>query len=305
MPLDATLRLLLLSSLWGASFLFMRIAAPELGAFSTAFFRVLLGALGLAAFLALLRVRWDFQGKWWPALWIGTVSSGIPFAMFCIAAQFLPAGYSAMFNAATPLLGVLIGASFFHEAMTRDRLIGVTLGLAGVAVLVQSGPVAMDRELLIGALACLAASTCYGLAGFLVRDHITERGGLDSRLLAVGTQIGATLLLAPLMLGEVGSMPSLTGWRNAEVWWAMLALGLICTSLAYLLFFRLLEDLGPVKPLTVTMLVPPFGVLWGALFLDEKVTWAHLAGGVLIAAALWLILFKTPTPQLAKTAEEP
>lgn len=304
MPLDATLRLLLLSSLWGASFLFMRIAAPALGAFSTAFFRVLLGAVGLVVILALMRVRWAFRGKARAALLIGTVSSGIPFAMFCIAAQFLPAGYSAMFNAATPLLGVVIGASFFHEAMTRDRVIGVTLGLAGVAVLVQTGPVAMDRGLVIGALACLAASSCYGVSGFLVRRWITDRGGLDSRLLAVGTQIGATLLLAPLMLGEVASLPSLAGWRNLDVWAAMLALGLVCTSLAYLLFFRLLEDLGPVKPLTVTMLVPPFGVLWGALFLDEQVTLAHFAGGVLIAVALWLILFKAAAPRQADAAEE-
>lgn len=304
MPLAATLRLLLLSSLWGASFLFMRVAAPVLGAFSTAFFRVLLGALGLAAILALLRVRWDFRGKGRTALLVGVISSGIPFAMFCIAAQFLPAGYSAMFNAATPLLGVLIGAGFFHEAMTRDRLIGVSLGLAGVAVLVQTGPVAMDRQLLAGALACLVASSCYGLSGFVIRERITARGGLDSRLLAVGTQVGATLALLPPMLVEVGSMPSLAAWRDLEAWWAMLALGLVCTSLAYLLFFRLLEDLGPVKPLTVTMLVPPFGVLWGALFLDERVTLAHLAGGLLIAVALWLILFKTPSPRMADTAEE-
>ena len=305
MPLNSTLRLLLLSSIWGASFMFMRIAAPQLGVFSTAFFRVLLGGLGLAAILMALRVRWDFRGKWWRSLLIGTVSSGIPFAMFCIAAQFLPAGYSAMFNSATPLLGVVIGASFFHEAMTRDRLIGVLLGLCGVAVLLQTGPVAMNRELLFGALACLAASACYGFQGFLVRDWISVKGGLDSRLLAVGTQIGATLMLAPLMLGEVWSMASFEAWRDIEVWWAMLALGLVCTSLAYLLFFRLMEDLGPVKPLTVTMLVPPFGVLWGALFLDEKVTWAHLAGGVLIAGALWLILFKAPSPRMASAAEKP
>lgn len=298
MPLDSTLRLLLLSALWGASFLFMRIVAPELGAFSTAFFRVLLGALGLIVILATIRVRWDFQGKGLTALLIGMVNSGIPFAMFCIAAQYLPAGYSAMFNATTPLLGVMIGAGFFHEAMTRDRLIGVSLGLIGVAVLVQTGPVAMDHQLLIGALACLIAAGCYGLSGFLVRRWVTQRGGLDSRLLAVGSQIGATLLLTPLMLLEAGSRPTLAAWWNADIWWAMLALGLACTSLAYLLYFRLLQDLGPVKPLTVTMLVPPFGILWGALFLGEQVTSAHVSGGLLIALALWIILFKAPQPRL-------
>jgi len=296
MPLDASLRLLLLSALWGASFLFMRIAAPALGAFSTAFFRVLLGALGLMAILAVLRVPWRFQGRGRATLLIGAVNSGLPFAMFGLAAQVLPAGYSAMFNATTPLMGVMIGAAFFSEAMTRERLIGVTLGVAGVAVLVQTGPVPLTWQLAGGALACLVAASCYGLSGFLVKRFIAERGGLDSRLLALGTQLGASLALAPLMLVEAVSRPSLAAWAQPDIWAAMLALGLACTALAYLLYFRLLQDLGPVKPLTVTMLVPAFGVLWGALFLDERVTLAHGLGGALIAAALWLILFK-PVPQ--------
>ncbi|MBZ9557682.1 MULTISPECIES: DMT family transporter [unclassified Modicisalibacter] len=292
MPLDASLRLLLLSALWGASFLFMRIAAPALGAFSTAFLRVFLGALGLLAILALWCVPWRFQGRARAALLIGVINSGIPFAMFCLAAQVLPAGYSAMFNATTPLMGVLLGAAFFAEAMTRERLLGVSLGVVGVGVLVQAGPVPVSWQLLGGALACLVAASCYGLSGFLVRRYIAERGGLDSRLLALGSQLGASLALAPLMLLETATRPSLGAWAQPDIWAAMLVLGLACTALAYLLYFRLLQDLGPVKPLTVTMLVPAFGVLWGALFLDERVTPAHGIGGALIALALWLILFK-------------
>ncbi|MDI4638215.1 MULTISPECIES: DMT family transporter [Halomonadaceae] len=303
MPLDASLRLLLLSALWGASFLFMRIAAPALGAFSTAFFRVFLGALGLMAILALWRVPWRFQGRARAALLIGVVNSGIPFAMFCLAAQVLPAGYSAMFNATTPLMGVLIGATFFAEAMTRERLMGVTLGVVGVGVLVQAGPVPVSWQLAGGALACLVAASCYGLSGFLVKRFIAERGGLDSRLLALGSQLGASLALAPLMLVEASTRPSFSAWAQPDIWVAMLVLGLACTALAYLLYFRLLQDLGPIKPLTVTMLVPAFGVLWGALFLDERVTLAHGVGGALIASALWLILFK-PVPRRATTVTD-
>ncbi|MGM8849738.1 DMT family transporter [Salinicola halophyticus] len=292
MPLPSLLRLLLLSALWGASFLFMRIATPALGAFPTAFFRVLFGALGLVAILVVLGVRWQFDGKFKTSLAIGMVNSGIPFAMFCIAAQYLPAGYSAMLNASTPLMGVVIGATFFQERLTRDRLIGVALGVLGVSVLVGTGPVAISRGLLIGAGACLVAAGCYGLSGFAVRRWIAERGGLDSRLIAMGSQVGATLLLAPFMLGQVALAPNALVWNDLGVWWAMLALGLACTSVAYLFYFRLVEDLGPIKPLTVTMLVPLFGVLWGALFLGERVTWAHAVGGLLIAGALWLILFR-------------
>ncbi|WP_240612292.1 DMT family transporter [Salinicola lusitanus] len=292
MPLLSLGRLLLLSALWGASFLFMRIATPALGAFPTAFFRVLLGAAGLVAILALLRVRWRFDGKLGAVLAIGMINSGIPFGMFCIAAQYLPAGYSAMLNASTPLMGVIIGATLFQEPLTRDRLVGVAAGMLGVGVLVGAGPVRIDGGLLIGAAACLTAAVCYGLGGFIVKRWVADRGGLDSRLIAMGSQVGATLLLAPFMLGQLTLAHQATAWTDSGVWWAMLALGLACTSLAYLLYFRLVEDLGPVKPLTVTMLVPAFGVLWGALFLGEQVTWAHAIGGSLIGVALWMILFR-------------
>jgi len=292
MPLPSLGRLCLLSALWGASFLFMRIATPALGAFPTAFFRVFLGALGLVMILALLGVRWRFDGKFKSTLAIGMINSGIPFGMFCIAAQYLPAGYSAMLNASTPLMGVVIGAAFFQERLTRDRSIGVAVGMLGVGVLVGTGPVAMSGGLLIGAIACLVAAACYGLGGFIVRRWVAERGGLDARLIALGSQFGATLLLAPFMFGQVALTPHALVWDDPGVWWAMLALGIACTSLAYLLYFRLVEDLGPIKPLTVTMLVPLFGVLWGTLFLGEQVTWAHAVGGSLIGLALWLILFK-------------
>ncbi len=212
--------------------------------------------------------------------------------MFSLAAQVLPAGYSAMFNATTPLMGLLIGAVLFAEPLTCERVIGVGFGLVGVGVLVQMGPVPLSTSLLLGALACLIAASGYGLAGFLVKRFITDRGGLDSRLLALGSQIGASLALAPWMLAETATRESHGAWTQLNIWAAMLVLGLACTSLAYLLYFRLLQDLGPVKPLTVTMLVPLFGVFWGALFLDETITFAHALGGLLIAIALWLILFK-------------
>lgn len=300
MPLLSLGRLLLLSALWGASFLFMRIATPALGAFPTAFFRVFLGALGLMAILAILRARWHFNGKFKATLAIGMINSGIPFAMFCIAAQYLPAGYSAMLNASTPLMGVVIGAAFFQERLTRDRLIGVALGVLGVGVLVGTGPVAISGGLWLGAIACLVAAACYGLGGFVVRRWVAERGGLDSRLIALGSQFGATLLLAPFMLGQVALAPTSLVWDDIGVWWAMLALGVACTSFAYLLYFRLVEDLGPIRPLTVTMLVPLFGVLWGALFLDETISWAHAVGGTLIGLALWLILFRRQKPHVGR-----
>ncbi|SPA01028.1 conserved hypothetical protein, DUF6; putative transmembrane protein [Cupriavidus taiwanensis] len=307
-PLDL-FRLLALAALWGASFLFIRIGAPVLGPVPTAFVRVLIGALTLAACLPLLGLRWHMQGKWPAVLVLGVVNSGIPFAMYAVAALWLPAGYSAVFNAMTPLMGVMIGALAFAEPLTRAKAMGVMLGVAGVAVLTRTGPVAFSAEVLLGALACLLATACYGLSGFLARRWITQRGGLDSRLVAAGSLVGAVAFLLPLCIAALWRHNTLPD-AGAGVWAAMLGLGTLCTALAYILYYRLIADLGPVRSLTVTFLIPPFGIVWGALFLGEALSWAHAAGGALIGMAVWLVLrpgaaAPTGTRQAAGAAAEP
>ncbi|WP_321863206.1 DMT family transporter [Pseudomonas paraveronii] len=298
-PVD-TLYLLGLAAIWGASFLFMRIIAPEIGTLPTAFFRVSIAAAGLLVMLAVMRVNWDFQGKFKTILLLGVINSGIPATLYAVAAQVLPAGYSAIFNATTPLMGVLIGGLFFSERLTPSKVAGVCLGLFGVGVLTRAGPVAFDLELLMGALACLLATTCYGFAGFLARRWLDQRGGLDSRLAALGSMLGATLFLLPLFAYSAIRHPP-ASWGGWHVWLSLLGLGLMCTAFAYVLYFRLLTAIGPVKSMTTTFLIPPFGVLWGALLLDEPLSMAHLYGGVLIAGALWLVL---RPGKLAKTTQK-
>ena len=297
MSTASLIRLLILAALWGGSFLFMRIAAPVLGSVPMAFGRVTFAALGLTALVVLARLRPAFQGKLGASLALGVMNSGVPFLMFALAARVLPAGYSAILNATTPLMGVLIGALAFGERITGARLGGMALGIAGVAVLAQTGPVALTPPVLAGIGACLAATACYGVAGFLTRRWITARGGLDSRLVALGSQWGAVLVLAPFAAWEFWRQPDLPATLLAAppgVWGALLALGLLCTAFAYVLYFRLIADVGPVKALTATFLVPLFGVAWGWLFLGEAATWAHAAGGGLIAGALWLVLRPAP-----------
>ncbi|OEC35403.1 EamA domain-containing membrane protein RarD [Pseudomonas cuatrocienegasensis] len=294
MRLADLLRLLLLAAIWGASFLFMRVIAPVLGSMPTAFFRASLGAVGLLAVLLVMRVGWDFRGKLKQCLVLGVINAGLPSAMYCLAALVLPAGYSAIFNATTPMMGVLIGMLFFAEALTLSKAAGVALGLFGVAVLTRTGPVELDLQLLLGALACLVATVCYGFAGFLARRWIGQQGGLDNRLTAFSSLCGASLFLLPLFLGSLALQPP-ASWGGPAVWASMAGLGLLCTALAYVLYFRLLSDVGPVKASTTTFLIPPFGVLWGALLLDEPLSWAYLYGGVLIAIALWLVVRPSAT----------
>ncbi|MFU2328229.1 DMT family transporter [Pseudomonas sp. NFX98] len=296
-PVDI-FRLLSLAAIWGASFLFMRIIAPVIGSIPTAFFRVSIAAAGLLVILGLMRISWDFKGKLKTVMLLGVINSGIPATLYSVAAQVLPAGYSSIFNATTPLMGVLIGGLFFHERLTGAKLGGVFLGLFGVGVLTRAGPVAFDMELLMGAVACLLATTCYGFAGFLARRWLDQAGGLDSRLSALGSMLGATLFLLPLFGYSVISQPP-ASWGGWSVWLSLLGLGLGCTAFAYIIYFRLLSSIGPVKSMTTTFLIPLFGVLWGGLFLDEPLSMAHVYGGVLIAVALWLVL----KPAVLKVAE--
>lgn len=299
-PVD-TLRLIALSAIWGASFLFMRIIAPVLGALPTAFFRVVFGSLGLIVILLALRLRWDFKGKLGMAMLLGMINSAIPFMMYSLAAKVLPAGYSAILNATTPLMGVLIGAVFFSDHLTANKLIGVILGLAGVVVLTQAGPVVMTTPMLLGACACLVATACYGLAGFLTKRWITDKGGLDSKFVALGSQLGAVVLLLPFFAWNNVSSQTPINWGSAGVWGAMAGLGFVCTAFAYILYFKLIADVGPVKSLMVTFLIPPFGVLWGALFLGEKLSMAHAFGGALIGMAVWCVVKPTTVRAPART----
>lgn len=294
MPFPSLIRLLLLAALWGGSFLAMRIAVPVLGALPTAGMRVLLGALGLGLLLALQRIPLRFDGKGRAALVLGVINSGIPFAMYALAAQVLPAGYSAILNATTPLMGVLLGTLFFGERATASKLAGVCVGLAGVAVLMRTGPLPVNAATLWGVAACLLATLCYGLAGWLTQRWISQRDGLDGRLVALGSQCGAVALLLPFAAGSLLVHPVPLAAISPSVGVALLALGLLCTAWAYVLYFRLIADVGALKTLAVTFLIPLFAVLWGWLLLGEPVSPAHAVGGGLIGVALWLVLRPAP-----------
>lgn len=255
-------RLLLLAAIWGGSFLFMRIAAPAFGAINTAFLRVMFGFIGLAVILTVLRTPRDYQQKFGSSLLLGVINSGLPFLMYCLAARWLPAGYSAILNATTPLMGVVIGGLFFQEAVTLKKALGVLLGLLGITLLTTTGSAGSLTHLLAGVIACLVAT---------------------------GSQLGATLFLLPFFL-YTSATEAPVMWAQPLIWLCVLAVGFVCTAWAYILYFRLIADIGPLRTMTVTFLIPPFGILWGYLLLNETLSEGFFAGGVLICLAVWLVL---------------
>jgi drug/metabolite transporter (DMT)-like permease len=283
------LRLLFLAATWGASFIFMKIAAPQFGAINTAFLRVFFGFIGLGVILLIIRSSFRFEKKFKLSLILGAINSGLPFLMYCLAAKWLPAGYSAIINATTPLMGALIGFTFFSEKLTVRKWGGVILGLFGIIVITTVGEVNSTSYMIAGILACLIATACYGVAGFLTRRWISERGGLDPKMVAFGSQIGATLFLLPFFAWSMGT-EQVSNWFQGDVWLSVLALGIVCTALAYIVYFKLINDIGPLRSMTVTFMIPPFAILWGYLVLGETITQGFIMGALIVGIAVWMIV---------------
>ena len=296
MTLSSLIRLIALAALWGGSFLFMRIAVPHLGAVPTAVGRGLFSTLGLGAALFILGYRPRLGRYLWPLLALGVINSGIPFLMYSLAAQVLPSGYSAIFNATTPLVATVVGALVFAEGITRARIAAVLLGIGGVAVLAQAGPLEITTAVLGGMAACFVATVCYAFSSFLTLRLVGANAPVDMRAAVFISQLGALLVLLPALLVHLFLHPqAMTELQAAPLlaWGNVALLGLLSTALAYVLYFRLITDEGPQKALTVTFIVPVFAVLWGWLLLGEPLSLAHAAGGGLIALSLWLVLRPT------------
>ncbi|TWI49272.1 EamA-like transporter family protein [Pseudomonas duriflava] len=204
---------------------------------------------------------------------------------------------SAILNATTPLMGALIGFGFFGEKLTVRKWLGVALGLVGITMITHVGDVQSASGAAMASLACLIATSCYSVAGFLTQRWISERGGLDPKIVAFGSQAGATLFLMPIFIGTLNNGP-LVQWAQPEAWISVLAVGLLCTALAYILYFRLIADIGPLRTMTVTFLIPPFGALWGYLALGEIITKDFIAGAVMVGIAVGMVLSPGKPPRI-------
>ncbi len=286
--------MLALGSLWGCSFLFMRVAAPEFGAVPLITVRVGLAVMFL---LPLLCLRGNLLRLWEKRRDIavlGVVNSAFPFVLFAWATLYLTAGYTAVVNATAPLFSAIIAYLWVKESLRPVALLGLLTGLLGVVVLVwdqlrHRGEFDYSHEMTVLAIAAgLAAALSYGFAANHTRIRLSGVGSLE---LAAGSQIAALIMLVPL---GVALMPAQL--PSTAAWWSALALGVPCTGLAYILFFRLLARLGPSKAITVTYLVPLAAMLTGALFLDEAVTLRMLSGCalILLGTALATCVIRVP-----------
>jgi len=278
-------RLLSLSAIWGASFLFMRMGAPVLGPTLLIFCRVLSAALFLAIVGAALRKPLEPRRHALHFLVLGLFNSALPFLLFAFAARTLSASLLSILNATAPIWGALIGAAWTRSAIAPKALLGLALGVGGVALLVGFDPQSLRPGAPLAIALALGAAFSYGIA----TNYARSARKVDAFANAHGSMWAATLLIAPAVpFAPAAAAPTLA------IGLAVLALGVVCSGVAYLLYFRLVADLGAASALTVTFLVPVFGVLWGHLFLGEATGWNTWAGAAIVIAGTALVTGFSP-----------
>jgi drug/metabolite transporter (DMT)-like permease len=293
MTFPSLIRLLVLSAIWGASFLFMRLGAPVLGPTLLIGCRVFLAAGFLAIVGAALRKPLDARRNALHYLVLGLFNSALPFLLFAFAARTLSASLLSILNATAPIWGAVIGAAWTRTALPGRSLLGLALGVGGVALLVGFDPSTLRAGAPLAIALALAAAFSYGIA----THYAKSARKVEPFANAHGSMWAATLLIAPAL-----PFAPATAAPSATVALAVLALGIVCSGIAYLLYFRLVPDLGPASALTVTFLVPVFGVLWGHLALDEPLGWNTLAGALVVIAGTALVTGFRPAALFARPA---
>ncbi|MDP7592736.1 MAG: DMT family transporter [Litorilituus sp.] len=278
------IELFLLASLWGGSFIFMRIASPEFGPVLLIALRTLIASLLLLPLVFFTKKHLRLKGYKTKIFIVGIFNTAIPFVLFAYATLTLSGGLTAVLNATTPMFGAIVAYFWFKEKLTVIATFGLIIGFVGVYLLMLDKFNFDQQNLLLPTSAALFASLCYGLSANYTKKYLT---GISSTLLATGSQLSATIVLLPL---SAFFLPTQMPNNTAII--SVVLLGLLCTGVAYIMFFHLIANLGPIKAISVTYLIPAFGLFWGSILLDEVISISMLIGcgfiltGVALATGL-------------------
>lgn len=291
------IRLFSLAAIWGSSFIFMRIGVPVLGPWWLIEIRVALAAVFLAIVGRLLHKRLDLKTHWRHFLVLSFFNSALPFLLFAYASQTLSASLSSVLNATAPIWGAVITAAWTRTALSLKTVFGLALGVVGVGILVGFDPSMLQADAMLAVAAALAASFSYGIA----TNYTKTAKAIEPFANAQGCMLVAALIILPT-LGFV-PMPSSVSPLVAI---SVLLLGTVCSGVAYLLYFRLINDMGATSALTVTFLIPIFGVAWGKIFLNETIGWHTIIGSIVVIFGTILVTgFSISRPRSAKSGVIP
>ena len=265
--------LLLLASIWGGSFIFMRVAAPEFGIYVLVAIRTVLATSVLLPILMMTGGVSQIFKHWFPIALVGLANTAVPFVLFNYSSLHLEAGVNAILNATAPMFGALVAWLWLGDKLTPTAIAGLALGFLGVTVISQQKLGEGDISF-VPILTALLATTCYGIAASMMKRWLQ---GVRPLVVATGSQAMASIMLAPFALSTLpATMPSANAWLNA------VALAILGTAIAYILYFKLIANVGPAKAISVAYMVPLFGIIWGVLFLQEHLSLQTIIGGVMI-----------------------
>jgi drug/metabolite transporter (DMT)-like permease len=287
--------ILVLAAIWGASFLFMRILAPHLPAFLIANLRIIVAGLFLLGLYIFTQqqVTTEIWANKKTLTIIGLFNSAIPFALYAFAAHHIPAAYSAVLNALTPVFTALIARFYLKTELKKRVYLGLLLGFVGVYFLMspklaQSNFQELwqrDIYFILSILACILATICYGIGTNFSKKHGSH---ISIQSLSAGSQIVIGTMMLPIAVYL--KLPSFIMQLNAILWLAILALGILCSGVAYTLFFKLMKEGGPVYASITTFLIPLFGIFWAYVFLGESVPPTTFVSALMILSATFLVL---------------
>ena len=283
MSTSAAARWLLLATLWSLQYIFMRMSVPVFGTGLVAESRAFFAALFLVPWVLLvMRDSIGLVAHWRDHLAVSLTNNVLPFVCFAWAATTLPASYLVVMNGMVPLSSAVISAPVLGERLRARAIIGFVLGITGVALIVNLGPIELTWRTAAAAGAGLTGAVLWGWAGVVIRQRT---GRVPATSLAAGSIVFAAILLSPAW----SEAPPLSAWTPGATF-ALIALGALCSGLAYLPFFTLVRDIGPTLTLSVGFAVPVLGILWGWLLLGETITFSILSGATLVLAALALVM---------------
>lgn len=267
------LELLLLGAIWGASFMLMKATVPSFGVFALVEVRASLAALFLLPVVYFTKQFADLRANWAKLLFVGAVNTAIPFCLFSYTSVHLDAGLTAILNATAPMFGAIIAFFYLQDRIGLHGVIGIFLGFLGVVVISQDNH-SSTPVTLIPVLSALVATCCYGIAACYMKKHLS---GVKPFAIAAGSQVFAAFLLMPL---AIYTWPSVN--PDFTTWGAALVLAVLCTGVAYIMYFDLIAKVGASQAMTVGYLVPVFGIFWGMVVLDETLSIYAMTGGSMI-----------------------
>ena len=281
LQLKHLLLLLLLAAIWGASFLFARVSAPEFGPITFTSIRIGIAALALLPIL-FLKNHWQILRENLGLIaFIAVLNSALPFMLLAYTTLYLSAGVTSVLNSLVPIFSAVIAHYYLQDYLSRKQTIGLAIGITGVLIL-MSDKLALGNNTILPLGAAFLSGLSYAISANITKKKLSH---VPPRVLAASSMFTAGILLIPFgILNWPEQMP------GAHAWMAVVAVAILSTAFAYLIFFWLIKEIGPTRTVSVTLIIPIFGIIWGALFLSESITLNIILGTVVILVGAYLSL---------------